>query len=65
MHVFNYAHRDLKPQNILANIESESVVICDLGSAKRLTEKDANISYICTRNYRAPELFLEATLYST
>ncbi|KAI4363869.1 hypothetical protein MLD38_020035 [Melastoma candidum] len=58
-------HRDMKPQNILVNPVTHQVKICDFGSAKVLVRGEANISYICSRYYRAPELMFEATEYTT
>lgn len=54
MHSLNLCHRDLKPQNIL--IKGKKLVICDFGSAKIIKKGEKNISYICSRCYRAPEL---------
>lgn len=58
-------HRDLKPQNVLVDPLSHQVKICDFGSAKMLVKGEANISYICSRFYRAPELIFGATEYTT
>jgi serine/threonine protein kinase len=58
------AHRDIKPQNILVDRVTHRVVICDFGSAKKLVKTEANIAYICSRCYRAPELIFGATDYS-
>ncbi|KAG9143387.1 hypothetical protein Leryth_017775 [Lithospermum erythrorhizon] len=63
--VAGVCHRDLKPQNILVDTLSHQVKICDFGSAKALVKDEANISYICSRFYRAPELIFGATEYST
>jgi len=38
--------------------------ICDFGSAKRLVKDVVNVSYICSRYYRAPELIFGATEYT-
>jgi serine/threonine protein kinase len=38
--------------------------LCDFGSAKKLTKNEANISYICSRYYRAPELMFGAVNYN-
>jgi hypothetical protein len=38
---------------------------CDFGSAKQLNPSEPNVSYICSRYYRAPELVFEATSYTT
>jgi serine/threonine protein kinase len=37
--------------------------LCDFGSAKRIIRGEANVSYICSRYYRAPELIFGATDY--
>ncbi|PKU71231.1 shaggy-related protein kinase GSK2 [Dendrobium catenatum] len=58
-------HRDIKPQNVLVDPLTHQVKICDFGSAKILTKGEANISYICSRYYRAPELIFGATEYTT
>ncbi|KAL1292420.1 hypothetical protein AAHE18_20G269800 [Arachis hypogaea] len=58
-------HRDLKPQNILVDPVTHQVKICDFGSAKVLVKGETNISYICSRFYRAPELIFSATEYTT
>ena len=39
-------------------------VLCDFGSAKVLVKGEPNISYICSRYYRAPELIFGATDYT-
>ena len=38
--------------------------LCDFGSAKRLLKGEVNVSYICSRYYRAPELIFGATDYT-
>ncbi|XP_042395681.1 shaggy-related protein kinase alpha-like isoform X2 [Zingiber officinale] len=58
-------HRDIKPQNLLVNPHSHQLKICDFGSAKVLVKGEPNISYICSRYYRAPELIFGATEYTT
>ncbi|XP_020592268.1 shaggy-related protein kinase eta-like [Phalaenopsis equestris] len=58
-------HRDIKPQNVLVDPLTHQVKICDFGSAKMLIKGEANISYICSRYYRAPELIFGATEYTT
>ncbi|KAL0354029.1 UNVERIFIED_CONTAM: Shaggy-related protein kinase zeta [Sesamum angustifolium] len=63
--VAGVCHRDIKPQNILVDPLTHQVKICDFGSAKVLVKGEANISYICSRYYRAPELIFGATEYTT
>ncbi|CAL4928322.1 unnamed protein product [Urochloa decumbens] len=58
-------HRDIKPQNVLVNPHTHQLKICDFGSAKVLVRGEPNISYICSRYYRAPELIFGATEYTT
>uniref|UniRef100_A0A0E0JHG6 non-specific serine/threonine protein kinase n=1 Tax=Oryza punctata TaxID=4537 RepID=A0A0E0JHG6_ORYPU len=58
-------HRDIKPQNILVNPHNHQLKLCDFGSAKVLVKGEPNISYICSRYYRAPELIFGATEYTT
>ncbi|OIV98742.1 hypothetical protein TanjilG_24913 [Lupinus angustifolius] len=64
-HVIGVCHRDIKPQNLLVNPRSHQLKICDFGSAKMLVPGEPNISYICSRYYRAPELIFGATEYTT
>ncbi|KAG6402702.1 hypothetical protein SASPL_134907 [Salvia splendens] len=63
--VFGVCHRDIKPQNLLVNPSTHQLKICDFGSAKMLVPGEPNISYICSRYYRAPELIFGATEYTT
>nr|BAN41863.1 hypothetical protein, conserved [Entamoeba invadens] len=65
IHAFGMCHRDIKPQNVLVNRDTGELKLCDFGSAKLLTPDESNISYICSRYYRAPELIFGATKYST
>ena len=64
MHRAGIAHRDLKPENIL--MKGEEVKICDLGSSKFLdTKLWRNTPYVVSRYYRAPELIMASTHYTT
>jgi serine/threonine protein kinase len=63
--VIGVCHRDIKPQNLLVNPHTHQLKICDFGSAKKLVPGEPNISYICSRYYRAPELIFGATEYTT
>ncbi|KAJ3346607.1 regulator of ime2 [Entophlyctis luteolus] len=55
--------KDIKPQNLLVDPVSGIVKLCDFGSAKILVSGEPNISYICSRYYRAPELIFGSTNY--
>jgi serine/threonine protein kinase len=66
------AHRDIKPDNILISVDTDSnkdnLKICDFGSAKYLPSHNINltthetinakssVTYISTRYFRSPEL---------
>lgn len=63
IHALGICHRDIKPQNLLVNPETHILKVCDFGSAKRLEKSAINVSYICSRYYRAPELIFGATGY--
>ncbi|KAJ6940316.1 hypothetical protein NC651_006459 [Populus alba x Populus x berolinensis] len=64
-HVVGVCHRDIKPQNLLVNPHTHQLKICDFGSAKILVPGEPNISYICSRYYRAPELIFGASEYTS
>lgn len=65
LHSRNICHRDIKPQNILVDYTDGIAKICDFGSAKILSPSEQNVSYICSRYYRAPELIFGSTNYTT
>lgn len=65
IHSVGICHRDIKPQNLLLNTKTHQVKLCDFGSAKQLVRGEPNVSYICSRYYRAPELVFDATDYTT
>lgn len=77
IHAFNVCHRDIKPQNLvgflfyfifisqLVDPATGTLKLCDFGSAKILQRGEANVSYICSRYYRAPELIFGSTNYTT
>uniref|UniRef100_A0A8C4QUY3 [tau protein] kinase n=1 Tax=Eptatretus burgeri TaxID=7764 RepID=A0A8C4QUY3_EPTBU len=64
IHSHGICHRDIKPQNLLLDPESAVLKLCDFGSAKQLVRGEPNVSYICSRYYRAPELIFGATDYT-
>lgn len=64
LHAVGICHRDMKPQNVLIDPKSHILKICDFGSAKKLVQGEPNVSYICSRYYRAPELIFGNSDYS-
>lgn len=69
-HASNVIHRDVKPENIL--ISSQDIVkVCDFGFARLMLTSDSFLSgskytdYVATRWYRAPELLVGKTDYTT
>ena len=65
IHNKKICHRDIKPQNILLDPQTNRIFICDFGSAKLIKRDESNVSYICSRFYRAPELLLGNEYYTT
>ncbi|OHT00896.1 Glycogen synthase kinase-3 beta [Tritrichomonas foetus] len=63
LHTINICHRDIKPSNILVDAQNGHAQICDFGSAKPIIPHEISVSYIATRNYRAPELLYRSTAY--
>jgi len=64
IHHVGVCHRDIKPQNLLIDPETGVLKLCDFGSAKFLIKGEPNVSYICSRYYRAPELIFGSTNYT-
>lgn len=65
IHSIGVCHRDIKPQNLLLDPTTGVLKLCDFGSAKALVKGEPNVSYICSRYYRAPELIFGSTTYTT
>eukprot|EP00835_Amoeboradix_gromovi_P006305 NODE_718_length_4825_cov_0.832840.p2 type:complete len:333 gc:universal NODE_718_length_4825_cov_0.832840:2675-1677(-) len=65
LHILGVCHRDIKPQNVLYDPSNNNIKLCDFGSAKCLVPSEANVAYICSRYYRAPELIFGAQYYTT
>ncbi|CAH1397090.1 unnamed protein product [Nezara viridula] len=65
LHSLGICHRDIKPQNLLLNYATGELKLCDFGSAKKLIEGERNVSYVCSRYYRAPELLFGSVYYTT
>lgn len=64
IHGMGVCHRDIKPQNLLVDPNTHVLKLCDFGSAKQLVQGEPNVSYICSRYYRAPELIFGACDYT-
>lgn len=65
LHGTGVCHRDIKPHNLLLDPSTGMVKLCDFGCSKRLHRGESNIQYICARYYRAPEIVLGWSHYST
>lgn len=65
IHSTGICHRDIKPSNLLCDPRTGILKLCDFGSAKTLVWGEPNVSYICSRYYRAPELIFGAVNYTT
>lgn len=63
LHCMNICHRDLKPANIMLDLNLNLKII-DFGCAKKIVEGETNLSYICSRVYRAPENLLNQSNYN-
>lgn len=63
MHKHGYFHRDMKPENLL--MTGHTVKIADFGLARELRSRPPYTEYVSTRWYRAPEVLLRSTCYSS
>uniref|UniRef100_A0A2R9ANN0 non-specific serine/threonine protein kinase n=1 Tax=Pan paniscus TaxID=9597 RepID=A0A2R9ANN0_PANPA len=65
IHVFPcFFHRDMKPENLLC-MGPELVKIADFGLARELRSQPPYTDYVSTRWYRAPEVLLRSSVYSS
>lgn len=69
IHSANVIHRDLKPSNVLVNVNCD-LKICDFGLARIIGSETSALEsklteYVATRWYRAPEIMLSLSMYST
>ena len=63
IHARRICHRDIKPDNLLVDPATLRCRLCDFGCSKVIVKGQPNVSYICSRYYRAPELMFGATEY--
>lgn len=81
LHCQDICHRNIKPSNILINPINYRLFICDFASSKKIIKGflhysfertifflflgQKNLSKICSRNYRAPEIIQGFVEYNT
>ena len=63
MHKNGFFHRELKPENIM--MHKGVIKILDFGLAREIRSQPPYTDYVSTRWYRAPELLLKSTHYSS
>ncbi|KNC97863.1 CMGC/RCK/MAK protein kinase [Spizellomyces punctatus DAOM BR117] len=63
MHKHGFFHRDMKPENLL--MSGNNVKIADFGLAREIRSRPPYTEYVSTRWYRAPEVILRSTSYSS
>lgn len=64
IHKNGFFHRDMKPENLLC-MGPELVKIADFGLAREIRAKPPYTDYVSTRWYRAPEVLLRSSTYSS
>ncbi|XP_055007047.1 serine/threonine-protein kinase MAK isoform X5 [Boleophthalmus pectinirostris] len=64
IHKNGFFHRDMKPENLLC-MGPELVKIADFGLAREIRSKPPYTDYVSTRWYRAPEVLLRSSMYSS
>ncbi|XP_030612817.1 serine/threonine-protein kinase MAK isoform X12 [Archocentrus centrarchus] len=64
IHKHGFFHRDMKPENLLC-MGPELVKIADFGLAREIRSKPPYTDYVSTRWYRAPEVLLKSSSYSS
>ncbi|KAF7659501.1 hypothetical protein LDENG_00296860 [Lucifuga dentata] len=64
VHKHGFFHRDMKPENLLC-MGPELVKVADFGLAREIRSKPPYTDYVSTRWYRAPEVLLRSSTYSS
>ncbi|KAG9347832.1 hypothetical protein JZ751_003848 [Albula glossodonta] len=64
VHKHGFFHRDMKPENLLC-MGPELVKIADFGLAREIRSRPPYTDYVSTRWYRAPEVLLRSSSYSS
>ena len=67
IHEHHICHRDLKPDNVLVDIDAMRLYLADFGCAKVILphSRTKSETYMCSRFYRAPELVIDRNLYGS
>ncbi|KXJ29029.1 serine/threonine-protein kinase MAK [Exaiptasia diaphana] len=70
IHKHGFFHRDMKPENLLCSGQDRDqgnrlVKIADFGLAREIRSRPPYTDYVSTRWYRAPEVLLRSTGYSS
>lgn len=67
VHHHNIFHRDMKPENLLIDYSTGNPIIklADFGLAREIKSEPPYTEYVSTRWYRAPEVLLRSTEYSS
>ena len=63
MHKHGFFHRDIKPENML--VKGDTCKVADFGLARETRSRPPYTDYVSTRWYRAPEVLLRSTNYSS
>ena len=64
MHKHGFFHRYIKPENLLC-MGPELIKIADFGLSREIRSRPPYTDYVSTRWYRAPEVLLRSTNYSS